>query len=80
MYYRDDNNKLVEKYFRKKLVSEDLPRGKKPHLEYQDKLYNGLLAIEAVIGSVEMYQSHETTFMAHLHTVKEMLEARIINE
>jgi phage antirepressor YoqD-like protein len=55
-------------------------RGKKPHLEYQDKLYNGLLAIDAVIGSVEMYQSHETTFMAHLHAVKEMLEARIDNE
>ena len=66
MYYRDDNNKLVER--------------KTPHLEYQDKLYNGLLAIKAVIGSVEMYQSHETTFMAHLHAVKEMLEARIINE
>ena len=80
MYYRDDNNKLVEKYFRKKLASEDSPRGKKPHLEYQDKLYNGLLAIEAVIGSVEMYASHETTFRAHLHAVKEMLEARIINE
>ena len=62
----DNDNKFVE--------------NKTPHLEYQDKLYNGLLAIEAVIGSVEMYQSHETTFMAHLHAVKEMLEARIINE
>ena len=50
---------------------------KTPHLEYQDKLYNGLLAIEAVIGSVEMYAGHETTFKAHLHAVKEMLEARI---
>tara|TARA_X000001388_G_scaffold50400_1_gene36397 strand:+ start:4016 stop:4213 length:198 start_codon:yes stop_codon:yes gene_type:complete len=48
-----------------------------PHIEYQDKLYNGLLAVEAVIGAVEMYQSHETTFMAHLHAVKEMLEARV---
>ena len=59
------------------LVKEDSPRGKKPHLEHQDKLYNGLLAIEAVIGSVEMYASHETTFKAHLHAVKEMLDARI---
>jgi phage antirepressor YoqD-like protein len=53
---------------------------KKPHIEYYDKLYNAQLALEAAIGAVEMYQSHETTFMAHLHAVKEMLEARIINE
>ena len=46
-------------------------------LEYQDKLYDGLLAIDAVIGVVEMYASHEVTFKAHLHAVKEMLEARI---
>ena len=56
---------------------DDSVRGKEPHLEHQDKLYNGLLAIEAVIGSVEMYASHETTFKAHLHAVKEMLDARI---
>mgnify|MGYP007077403621 CR=1 FL=1 len=66
MYYKDDNNKLVKR--------------KTPHLEYQDKLYDGLLAIDAVINVVEMYASHETTFRAHLHAVKEMLEARIINE
>ena len=48
-----------------------------PHLEYQDKLYDGLLAIEAVINVVEMYASLEMTFKAHLHAVKEMLEARI---
>jgi hypothetical protein len=61
-------------------LTDDSPRGKKPHLEHQDKLYNGLLAIEAVIGSVEMYAGHDTTFRAHLHAVKEMLEARIDNE
>ena len=52
---------------------------KTPHLEYQDKLYNGLLAIDAVIGSVEMYQSHEQHFLGHLTAAKEMLEARIEN-
>lgn len=51
-----------------------------PHIEYQDKLYNALLAVEAAIGAVEMYQSHEMTFKAHLHAVKEMLEARIDDE
>ena len=70
--YIDDN--MLEQ------LTDNSSRGKKPHLEYQDKLYNGLLAIEAVIGSVEMYASHETTFRAHLHAVKEMLEARIDNE
>ena len=53
---------------------------KTPHLEYQDKLYNGLLAIDAVIGAVEMYQSHEQHFLGHLTAVKEMLEARIDDE
>ena len=59
----DNDDKFVEK--------------QTPHLEHQDKLYNGLLAIEAVIGSVEMYAGHDVTFRAHLHAVKEMLEARI---
>ena len=62
----DNDNKFVER--------------QTPHLEYQDKLYDGLLAIDAVIGAVEMYAGHETTFRAHLHAVKEMLEARIENE
>ena len=48
-----------------------------PHIEYQDKLYDGLLAVEAVIGAVEMYQSHEQHFLAHLTAVKEMIDSRI---
>ena len=36
----DNNNKFVE--------------NKTPHLEYQDKLYDCLLAVEAAIGAVEM--------------------------
>ena len=53
---------------------------KDPHIEYQDKLYNAQLAVEAAIGAVEMYQSHEQHFLGHLTGVKEMLEARIDNE
>ena len=48
-----------------------------PHIEYQDKLYDGLLAIEAVIASVEMYQSHEQHFLSHLTAVRDMLDSRI---
>ena len=48
-----------------------------PHIEYQDKLYDGLLAVEAVIASVEMYQSHEQHFLAHLTAVRDMLDSRI---
>ena len=63
-YGRIDNiNKFVE--------------NKTPHLEYQDKLYDCLLAVEAAIGAVEMYQSHEQHFLGHLTAVKEMLYARI---
>ena len=51
-----------------------------PHIEYQDKLYNALLAIEAAIGAVEMYTTNEVHFKSHLHAVKEMLEARIDDE
>ena len=50
---------------------------KEPHIEYQDKLYNAQLAIEAAIGAVEMYQSHETHLLMHLGAVKEMIEARV---
>ena len=52
---------------------------KKPHIEYYDKLYNAQLALEAAIGAVEMYQSHEQHFLGHLTAAKEMLEARIEN-
>mgnify|MGYP003129763775 FL=1 len=52
---------------------------KEPHIEYYDKLYNAQLAVEAAIGAVEMYQSHEQHFLGHLTAVKEMLEARIEN-
>ena len=50
---------------------------KEPHIEYYDKLYNAQLALEAAIGAVEMYQSHEQHFLGHLTAAKEMLEARI---
>ncbi len=52
---------------------------KEPHIEYYDKLYNAQLALEAAIGAVEMYQSHEQHFLGHLTAAKEMLEARIEN-
>ena len=61
------------RYFRKQLVR------KEPHIEYYDKLYNAQLALEAAIGAVEMYQSHEQHFLGHLTAAKEMLEARIEN-
>jgi len=48
-----------------------------PHIEYQDKLYDGLLAVEAVIDAVEMYQSHEQYFLSHLTAVRDMLDSRI---
>ena len=50
---------------------------KEPHIEYYDKLYNAQLALEAAIGAVEMYQSHEQHFLGHLTAAKEMLEARL---
>jgi hypothetical protein len=73
---QEERRKKMAKYGR--LDNDDkFVERKTPHLEYQDKLYDGLLAIDAVIGVVEMYASHEMTFKAHLHAVKEMLEARI---
>jgi len=56
--------------------TEEIVR-KEPHIEYKDKMYNAQLAIEAAIGAVEMYQSHETHLLIHLNAVKEMLEARV---
>jgi len=59
---------------------DNITKVTKPHIEYQDKLYNALLAVEAAIGAVDMYATNEVHFKSHLHAVKEMLEARIDDE
>ena len=75
MNIHDDAKKQreLQEERRKQLVK------KEPHIEYYDKLYNAQLALEAAIGAVEMYQSHEQHFLGHLTAAKEMLEARIEN-
>ena len=52
----------------------------KPHIEYQDNLYDAKIALDTAIFATEMYSGHDTKLLETLRTTLDVLEARIIDE